>query len=140
MAKRVHEQEGEESIVAKSKPTMNLVSRVSTSLRQCKIRLRRRARGYSTNLVEQIGQVQGNLKQENSIEKQRRVLKDAKKDAVLDVSARRLVTTEEDQEHPNFSEDSIRSRRLVASGNSETEGEDLLLPGKLSKLQLTIAR
>ena len=48
-----------------------------------------------------IGQVQGNLKQEDSIEAQRRVLKDGK-NMVLDVSTRRLVATEEDQEHLNF--------------------------------------
>ena len=35
----------------------------------------------------------------------------------LDVSTRRLVATEEDQEHLNFPEDSKSARRLVASGN-----------------------
>ena len=47
----------------------------------------------------------GNLKQEDSIEAQRRVLKDGK-NMVLDVS----------------------TRKLVASGNSETEGEDKVWP------------
>ena len=92
----------------------------------CRIRLRRKARGYSRHPVEKIGQVQGNLKQENSIETQRRVLNDGKwqKDEVLDVSTRRLVAIEEDQEHLNFPEDSIITRKLVASGNSETEGKN----------------
>ena len=70
-------------------------------LRLCKIRLRRKARGYSRHFVEKIGQVQGNLKQEDSIEAQRRVLKDGK-NMVLDARTRRLVATEEDQEHLNF--------------------------------------
>ena len=46
------------------------------------------------------------------------------KETVLDVGARKLVATEEDQEHMNYLEDSVRTRKLVASGNSETEGSD----------------
>ena len=46
------------------------------------------------------------------------------KDAVSDVRTRRLVGTEEDQEHLNFREDSTSTRKLVASGNSEIEGKD----------------
>ena len=42
---------------------------------------------------------------------------------VLDVSARRLVATEEDQKHLNFQEDSISTRILVAQGNSETKAK-----------------
>ena len=57
-----------------------------------------------------IGQVQGDLEQENSIKTQRRVLKRGKKDAVLDESTWRLVATEEDQEHPNFLDDSKKVR------------------------------
>ena len=53
--------------------------------------LRRKARGYSKHPVEQIGQVQGNLTQEIAITTQRRVLKDGKKDAFLDVSTGKLV-------------------------------------------------
>ena len=41
------------------------------------------------------------MKQEDSIEAQRRVLKDGK-NMVLDESTRRLVATEEDQEHLNL--------------------------------------
>ena len=64
MAKRMQEQDGEDRIVAKSKPTtMNLAFSVSTSSFDCcRIRLRRKARGYSKHLVEKIGQVQGNYK------------------------------------------------------------------------------
>ena len=85
------------------------------------------------NLVKKIVQLQENLKQENSIETQRRVPKYGKKDAVLDVSTRRLVATEEDQEHLNFHEDSMSTRKLVASRNSETEGKDKIWPLKLQK-------
>ena len=51
----------------------------------------------------------------------------------LDVSTRRFVATEEDQEHLNFPEDSISTRRLVASGNSEPEGNDEIWPHNLQK-------
>ena len=89
------------------------------------------ARSDCVEKPEKIGQVQGNLKQENSIETQRRVLKDGKKDAVLDVSTRKLVATEEDQDHLNFPEDSKGTRRLVASGRSEFEGKDKIWPHNL---------
>ena len=48
------------------------------------------------------------------------------------MSTRRFVATEEeDQEHLNFHEDSKSTRRLVASGNSETEGKDKIWPRNL---------
>ena len=85
-------------------------------LRLCRIRLRRKAWGYSKHPVEKIGQVQGNLTQKNQ---------DAasssqgwKKDAVLDVGTRKLIATEEDQVHLNFSwrfseqEETRRFRKL----------------------------
>ena len=54
-------------------------------------------------------------------------------DAVQDVSTRRLVATEEEaQERLNLTEDLKSSRRLVASGNSETEGKDKNWPHSLS--------
>ena len=48
-------------------------------LRLCRIRLRRKAGRYWPHLVEMIGQVQENLKQDNSFETHRRVLKHGKK-------------------------------------------------------------
>ena len=53
------------------------------------------------------------------------------KDAVLDESTRRLVATEEDQKHLNYPEDSVSTRQLVASRNSETEGGDKAWPHNL---------
>ena len=53
------------------------------------------------------------------------------KNAVLDVGTRRLVATEEDQEHHKFLEDSTSTRKFVASGNSETEGSDKFWPHDL---------
>ena len=43
------------------------------------VRLRRKVQGYSKHPVEQIGQVQGNLTQKNTIEMQRWVVKNGKK-------------------------------------------------------------
>ena len=77
MAKRMQEQEGEDRIVAKSKPTtMNVAFTVST----CSSTVQKPVESKSPGvLVEQIGQVQGNLTQEIAITTQRRVLKDGKK-------------------------------------------------------------
>ena len=55
------------------------------------------------------------------------------KDTVLDAGTRKLVATEEDQEHLNYPEESVRTRKLVASGNSETEGSDKDGPHNLQK-------
>ena len=90
----------------------------------------KKPRGYSRHRVKMIGQVQGDLAQENSIKTQRRS-QAWQKDAVLDESTRRLVATEEDQEHLNFLEDPKSTRRLVASGNADTKGKDNIWPHNL---------
>ena len=51
----------------------------------------------------------------------------------LDESTRRLVATEEDQEHLNFPEDSKSTRRLAAPGNSDTKGEGKFWPHNFQK-------
>ena len=76
MAKRMQEQEGEERILARSKPTMNLAFTVSTSSSTVENPI---ASGILKAPCRKDCQVQGNLKQENSIETQRRVNKDGKK-------------------------------------------------------------
>ena len=121
MAKRMQEQAGDNRIVAKSKPTtMNLAFTVSTSSSTVQNPVASNSPGI---LKEKIGQVEGNLTQENSIETQRRVLKDGI-NALLDVGTSKLVATEEDQEHLNYPDDSASTRKLAASGNSEIEVGD----------------
>ena len=71
--------------------------------------------------VEHIGQVQGNLTHDAASSSQ---------------GWRKLVTTEEDQEHLNYPEDLVCTRKLVASGNSGnsgTEGNDPAWPHSLHK-------
>ena len=98
----------------------------------CRIRLRRKARGYSRHFVKKWldkykETSSKRIQSRRSIEFSRLA-----KDAVLDVSTRRLVATEEeDQEHLNFHEDSKNTRRLVASGNSETGSKDKIWPRNL---------
>ena len=117
---------GEDRIVAKSKPTtMNLCLRCLAKFFNCaESSCVEKPGDTQSTFVEQIGQVQGNLTHENSIKTQRRVLKDDNKDAVLDVGTKKLVATEEDQEHLIFSEGATSTRKLIASRNSETEGSD----------------
>ena len=50
------------------------------------------------------------------------------KDTVLDVGTRKLVATEEDQEHLNYPVDRVSTRKIVAAGNSETDGSDRAWP------------
>ena len=131
MAKWTHEQKEEDRIVAKSKPiAMNLTSMVSTS-----------SSTEQSDYVKKSGDIQGTLlKNWSSTGKleAKKYNRDAasssqrwQKDAVLDVGTRKLVATEEDQKHLNFPADSISTRKLVASGNFETEGSDKNWPHNL---------
>ena len=135
MAKRMQEQSEENRIVAKSMPiVMNLTSSSHLSrqgLRLCKIRLPRKARGYSRHAVKKDWTSTGRPGARDFNQDAASSSQELQKDAVLDVSTRRLVATEEDQEHLNFPDDSISTRRLVASGNSETEGQDKFWPHNL---------
>ena len=131
-AKRMQEQEGGNRIVAKPKPTtMKLVSPVSTKFFCC----------AKSACVEKPRDTQSTLS--NLLVKYRKP--DAKeynqhaasssqgwqKYAFLDVGTRKLVATEENQEYLNYPEDSVCTRKLVASGNSETEGSDKVWPHSL---------
>ena len=102
MAKRMQEQEGDNRIVAKSKPTtMNLAFSVSTS--------------SSTVNSPIASKSPGILKAPCRTDWSR---------------TGKLVATEEEQEHLNCPEDSVSTGKLVApgypgnSGNSGTEGND----------------
>ena len=53
------------------------------------------------------------------------------KDAILDESARRLVAAEKNQELLNVHENLKSTRKLVASGNSDSAGADKMWPHNL---------
>ena len=134
MANKMQEQEREEKIVAKSKPTMNLAFTVSTS---------------SSTLQNPIaskkpGDTQGTRKDWSNTKKPeaREFNRDAasssqgwQKDAVLDANTKRLVATEKDQEHLIFPEDSKNTRKFVASRYSEIESKDKKLPTQSRYIQ-----
>ena len=124
MANRMQEQEGENRIVAKSKPTtMNLAVSVSTSSSTVQNPIASKSPGILKAPCQKDGlstrklDAKEHTNQDAASSSQR-----WQKDVVLDVVTRKLVATEEDQEHLNYPEDSISTRKLVASGNSETEG------------------
>ena len=125
MAKRMQEQEGVTRNVATSKPTMNMASFVSTSS------------WIVQNAVENPGDTQSTLS--NRFVKYRETWRERTQSRrsvefsrmVLAVGMRKLVATEEDQEHQNYPEVSVCTRKLVASGNWETEGSDKVWPHNL---------
>ena len=134
MAKRMQEQQGEERIVAKSKPTMNLAFTVSTSSSTVQNpiastkspeMLKAPCRKDWSNTVK--------LEAEEHNQDAASSSQGWQKDAVLDVGTRKPAVREEDHEHLNFPEDTISTRKLVASGNSETEGKDKIWPHNLQK-------
>ena len=99
MAKRMQEQEGDNRIVAKSKPTMNLAFSVSTSA-PCRT-------GWSST---------GKLDARDRNHDAASSSQGWQQDAFLDASSGKLVATEEDQEHLNYPEDSVSTGKLVAAG------------------------
>ena len=123
-AKPAKRREDRGKVKADDEPGLRLSRQV---LRLCKIRLHQRFRWYSRHPVNRFGKVQGDLVAKEFNQDAASSSQAWRKDAVPDESTWRLEATEEDQEHLNFAEDS-KSRRLVASGNSKTEGEDKIWP------------
>ena len=97
-------------------------------LRHCKIRLHQKAWGYWRHFQQKDRSSTLKLEARKFNRGAASSSQGWQKDAVLDDSTRRLAVTEEDQEHLNFLEDWKSTRRLVASGNSETEGKDKIWP------------
>ena len=121
MSNRV--QKGEGRIVAKSKPTLNLASLLSTNSSTVQSPIASKSAGILRAPCQNDWTSTGRLgarefNQDPASSSQR-----WKKDAVLDVVTRKLVATEEDQEHLKFCDGSKNTRRLVASGNSDTKGK-----------------
>ena len=130
MAKRMQEQEEENRIVDKSKPTMNLVSLVSTSFSTVQSPIASKSPGILKALCRtdwsNTGKLDARDRDHDAVSSSQRL----QKDAFLDGSTGKLVATEEDQEHLNCPEDSVSTRKFVAPGNpgilgtSGTEGND----------------
>ena len=119
MAKKMQEQARQNRIVAKSKPTtMNLAVSVSTSSS---------TEASSRTDWSSTGKLHAKEHNQDAASSSQ----GWQKDAVLDVGTRKLVATEEDQEHLNNPVDSVSTSKLVASGNSETEGGDEAWPHNL---------
>ena len=80
MAKRMQELEGEERIVAKSKPTLNLVTHVATSSSTVQNPIASKNPViFKAFCLKMIRQVQGDLEQEYSIKTEHRVPKAGKR-------------------------------------------------------------
>ena len=128
MAKRMQEQEEENRIVAKSKPTTSPVSTGSSTVQNS-------VPSKSPGILNAPCRTDwSSTGKPDAKEFNRDAASNSQgwqKDAVLDVGTRKLVATEADQEHLNFPEDSISTRKPVGSGKSETEGSDEAWPHNL---------
>ena len=133
MAKRMQEQEGEDRIVAMSKPTtMNLAFNVST----CSSTVQNLVASKSPEILKAPCRTEWSSTGKPDAKEYNQDAASSfqgwQKDAVQDAGTRKLVATEEDQEHLLlFFEDSVSTRKLVASGNSEVEGSDKIWPHNL---------
>ena len=123
---------GEKRIVAKSKPTVNLAFTVSTyKLFDCAKSDCVHAATSSSSAQCPIASKPCQPVWKSTGRPVAREHNQDAADAVLDVGSRRLVAAEKDQELQNFHEDRKSTRKLVASGNSETEGSDKVWPHNL---------
>ena len=128
----MQEQEGYNRIVAKSKPkTMNLAFSVSTTSSTVNCPIAAKSPEILKAPCPTDWSSTGKPGARDRNHDAASSSQGWQEDAVLDASTRRLATTEEDQEHLNFLENSISTRKLVASGNSETEGSDKIWPHNL---------
>ena len=134
MAKRMPEQEGDNRIVAKSKPTtMNLAVSVSTSSSTVNSPIASKSPGVLKAPCRTEWSSTGKPDARDRNHDAASSSQGWQKDAFLDVSSGKPVATEEDQEHLNFPEDSESTGKLIApgdpgtpgnTGDSETEGND----------------
>ena len=131
MAKRMHEQERDNRIVAKPKPTtMNLAFSVSTSSSTVNSPIASKSLGMLKSPCRTYWSSTGKLDARHRNHDAAWSSQGWQKDGFLDVSTGKHVAIEEDQEHLNYPEDSVSTWKFVApgypgtAGNSGTEGDD----------------
>ena len=140
----MQEQKEDNGIVEKSNlTTMNLSVCVSTSSPTVNSLIASKSLEILKALCRTDGSSSGKPDARNSNHDATSSSHGWQKDAVLDVGMRKLVATEEDQEHLKYSEDSVGTGKLVAlgyqgypgipgdSGDSEAEGNDKDWPHQL---------
>ena len=132
MAKRMQEEKGEEKIVAKSKPTLNLVSNAATSSSTLQSPIASRSRWTLRALCQQDWKSTGQLEARELSQDAASSSQVWQKDAEMDKSTRRLVAAEKDQELLNFHENLNSMRKLEACGNSDINGVGKIWPQNLS--------
>ena len=122
MAKRMQEEKRVETIVAKLKPTLNLVLHAATSSSTVQSPMVLKSSGTLRAPCQQDWK---NTRKPVAREPNQ---KDAassslawQKDAEMNKSTRRLVAAEKDQELLNLHENLKSTRKLVASGNSDID-------------------
>ena len=115
MAKRMQEEQGEERIVAKSKPTLNLISPTATSSSTVQSPIASKSPGTLRAPCQHDWKSTGKLAAREPIQDAALGSQVRQKDAEMGTSMRRLVAAEKDQELLNFHENPKSTRKLVAS-------------------------
>ena len=139
MAKRMQEEKGEERIVTKSKPTLNLVSHAATSSSTVQSPIASKSPGI---LKTRCREDWSSTRRLAAREPNRDAASSSEvwqKDAEMDKSTRRLVSAEEDQELKNVHENLKSTRKFVASGNSDIDGIDTVWPLNLQKSTVCVS-
>ena len=131
MAKRMQEQEGEDRIVAKSKPTMNLAFTVSTSSSTVQNPIASKRPGTLKALCRKDWKSTGELVAREPNQDAASSSQVWQTDAEMDKSTTRLVVAEKDQELANFQKNLKSTRKHIAPANSDIDGNGTIRPHNL---------
>ena len=138
MAKRMQEEKGEERSVAKSKPTLNLVSHAATSSSTVQSPIATKSLGTLRAPCQQDWKSTGKPVAREPNQKDAASSSQVwQKDAEMDKSTRRLAAAEKDQELLNFHENLKSTRKLAVSGNSDIDGNGTIWTHNLQKSTTT---
>ena len=121
----------EDRIVAMVKPTLNLVTNTATNSSTVQRPIASKSPGTLRTPCQTDWKSTGRPGAREHNEDAASSSQVWQKDAMLDERTRRLVAAEKDQVLLNFHENLKSTRKLVASGNSDSEGTDKFWPRNL---------
>ena len=138
MAKRMQEEKEEERIVAKSKPTLNLVSHAATSASPVQSPNASKSAGILRAPCQPDWNSTGRPVAREHNQDGASSSQVWQRDTEMDESTRRLVAAEKDQQLLNFHQNPKSARKLVASGNSDIDGTGTVWPHNLHFISASV--
>ena len=127
----MQDEKGEDRIVAKLKPTLNLVTDAATSSSIVQRPIASKIPGILRAPCQTDWKITGRPGAREQSQDAASSSQVWQKDAMLDESTRRLVAADKEQELLDFHENLKSTRKIVASGISDSEDTDKIWPHNL---------